>query len=122
MTVAIVGGRNFHNRELLFEKMHQAHKKHRFTGVVSGGATGADMLGAHWAEAVGLPLTEHFPDWEKDGKAAAFIRNALIVDDADIIIAFWDGESRGTIDTIKKAKAKGKLVYVVDFDGNAVEY
>lgn len=42
--------------------------------------------------------------------AAAFWRNGEMVRVADRVAAFHDGASRGTADTIRKAKAAGKLL------------
>jgi hypothetical protein len=54
-------------------------------------------------------------DWDKHGKAAGFIRNQEIVDNCDFVVAFWDGASRGTKDTIdraRKAKISTLIIYV----------
>jgi len=36
------------------------------------------------------------------------VRNKLIVDSADFVIAFWDGESKGTKSVIEYCKKQGK--------------
>ncbi len=43
---------------------------------------------------------------------AAFFRNGWIVDDADLLVAFWDGVSAGTSDTIGKANAANLPRYI----------
>ena len=48
---------------------------------------------------------------------AAFTRNKMIVDEAGSVAAFWDGQSKGTLDTIKKAKAAGILYAVYGPEG-----
>jgi hypothetical protein len=35
------------------------------------------------------------------------VRNSELVDHAEQAIVFWDGESRGTADTLRKIKDKG---------------
>ena len=40
------------------------------------------------------------------------LRNSLIVADCDMVVAFWDGRSRGTLDTITKAVQAGKRVEI----------
>lgn len=55
------------------------------------------------------------PDYAKNGKAAPLIRNKLIVKNAEIIIAFWDGKSRGTKFTIDYAKRIGKEIKIYNF-------
>jgi hypothetical protein len=58
-----------------------------------------------------------FPaDWDTHGKAAGFMRNQLIVDNCDKVTAFWDGKSKGTLDTITRAVKAGKTVVI--FGGN----
>ena len=42
-----------------------------------------------------IKLTEFFPQYKIYGKAAPIIRNKEIVDYADKVIVFWNGESKG---------------------------
>ena len=81
--------------------------------MVSGGARGPDTLGVLWARDNGIEIKEFLPDWDKYGKSAGFIRNTQIVEAADLVIAFWDGVSRGTKDSIDKAEKMGKRVAVI---------
>jgi hypothetical protein len=60
----------------------------------------------------GVPVTRLIPDWKKHGRAAGIIRNTDIVKQADKVVAFWDGKSKGTQDTIGKARKANKLLYV----------
>ena len=85
------------------------------TELISGGAVGADRLGEAWARAHDIPVRKLLPDWDKHGRAAGVIRNSDIVKEADGVIAFWDGASRGTLDTITKARKANKLLKVVSF-------
>lgn len=52
------------------------------------------------------------PDYEKHGKQAPLKRNSVIVKNADYLIAVWDGQSRGTADTVAKAAKKGIPIVV----------
>lgn len=72
------------------------------TEIISGGAKGVDTLAKRFAEENNILWKEYLPDYKQFGKQAALQRNTLIVEDSDVIIAFWDGHSRGTKDTIKK--------------------
>lgn len=81
--------------------------------IVSGGAKGVDSIAAAWARRRGLAVIEHKPDYRRYGKAAPHVRNALIVADADRVVAFRDGKSRGTKSTIDKALKHGKQVDIV---------
>lgn len=74
--------------------------------IVSGMAKGADALAVAFAAKHGVKLYEMPANWNKYGKCAGFERNSEMAAMADGLMAFWDGESRGTkhmIDTMKKA-------------------
>lgn len=121
MKLAIVGSRTFDDFSLLLDILHS----HFFDGcsrmflidkIMSGGAPGADSLGERFADDYEIGKQIFKPDWNKYGKAAGFIRNQTIVDNCDMVLAFWDGESRGTADTIAKAKKAKKPTFIVYFD------
>ena len=80
------------------------------TVVLSGTARGVDLLGERWAEVHGLPV-ERFPaDWSK-GRWAGIARNREMAENADALIAVWDGKSRGTKNMIDTAYAQGLKVF-----------
>jgi hypothetical protein len=117
--VFIAGCRNFYNYVILKERceyfLQNKMKTHNVI-VISGHASGADSLGEKFAADHNLQC-ELFPaDWEHHGKAAGPIRNAKMAEVADALIAFWDGQSRGTKSMIDLAKRKGLQVAVVRFD------
>jgi len=105
MKVAIIGSRNL---DINIEK----HLPKNISLIISGGAIGIDTLAEKYADKNNIPKLIFLPDYQKHGKAAPLIRNKLIVDNADIIIAFWNGFSRGTKHTIDYAKKQGKEVIV----------
>jgi len=65
------------------------------------------------AQSLGMEVIEILPDWDLHGKSAGMIRNAEIVKQADEVVAFWDGSSKGTKNTIDRAEAAGKLSAVI---------
>lgn len=76
------------------------------TEIVSGGAKGIDNCAKEYALANHIKLTEFLPEYKKFGKAAPLKRNLTIIEYSDIVLAFWDGKSRGTkyvIDNCRKA-------------------
>ena len=109
MKVAVIGSRGFNDYELVVKTLSNLH----ITLLVSGGAKGADTLGEKYANEHDIPTLIFKPDWETHGKAAGMIRNTTIVDNSDIVVAFWDGESSGTKDSITKAEKKGKKVIII---------
>ena len=82
--------------------------------IVTGGARGADALAEAWARAHGIAVTVHRPDYSRYGRNAPHVRNAAIIADADRVVAFWDGKSRGTASVIAKARRGGKQVEIID--------
>ena len=81
--------------------------------IVSGGAKGVDASAVEYARKNGLKLTLFEPEYERYGRAAPILRNKKIVDYADKIIAFWDGNSKGTLSVIEYAKKVGKVCEII---------
>jgi predicted Rossmann fold nucleotide-binding protein DprA/Smf involved in DNA uptake len=109
MKVAIVGSREYPNLSKVRAYIQSLPID---TVIVSGGARGVDKCAEKVAKSIGLQ-TEIYPaDWHRLGKAAGIIRNQDIVYAADKVVAFWDGESKGTKNTIDTAKKLGKEVTV----------
>lgn len=115
MKAAIIGSRNFSDYAYLEESM-SAHLD-RITLIVSGGALGADSLAEKFAEAHGIETLVIKPDWKKYGKAAGYIRNTDIISNSDEVFAFWDGASKGTLNSINTTKKQGKPITI--FNTNA---
>lgn len=66
------------------------------TEVISGTAKGADKLGERFAKENNLTLHRFPADWNRYGKSAGYKRNVEMADNADALLALWDGKSRGT--------------------------
>ena len=77
------------------------------TEIVSGGAKGIDTCAKEYALAHDIKLTEFLPDYKQFGRAAPLKRNLQIIEYADIVLAFWDGKSRGTKYVIDNCRKKG---------------
>ena len=107
MRIAVIGSRNLEVKNL------GEYLPCECDEIVSGGAKGVDTSAANFARESGIRLTEFLPDYEKYGRAAPIVRNREIVDYADIVIAFWDGESRGTLSVIKYCEKTGVPCKVV---------
>jgi len=107
--VAIVGSRDYPRLDLVREFVRRLLPG---TVVISGGAASVDNTAIDEADKMGLDTTVFPANWALHGKAAGPMRNTLIVNACDELVAFWDGHSRGTKDSIDKAKAAHKQVYV----------
>jgi len=110
MRVAIVGSRGFRNLERVRAYVRSLPPE---TVVVSGGAVGVDRAAEAEARACGLGVDSWTPRWRKWGKGAAFIRNMAIARNCERMVAFWDGESRGTRHAMECAAKLGKPVQIV---------
>jgi hypothetical protein len=108
LKLAVVGSRDFNDYAFMIEILQWYPIKQ----IISGSARGADSLARRYANEHNISLKEFPAEWNKHGKAAGFMRNKLIVDAADEVIAFWDGSSRGTKHTIDIATENGKPVAI----------
>lgn len=90
MKVGVVGSRG-----LIIEDMHKYIPKDT-TEIVSGGASGVDTCAKNYAIRHKLLMTEFLPEYDKYAKYAPLRRNIKIIEHSDLVIAFWDGKSRGT--------------------------
>jgi len=106
MKVAIIGSRNLGGIEL------ENFLPENVTEIVSGGAKGVDTCARQYANANGIKLTEFLPDYKRYGRGAPLKRNLEIIAYADVVLAFWDGESRGTKYVIDNCKKQGIPVKV----------
>jgi len=111
--IAIIGSRTFNNYELVKREME--HYKESVSLIVSGGAKGADSLAERWASENGIMTKIFLPDWEKHGRAAGFLRNKDIVKEADVVLAFWDGQSKGTQHSFKLAQEMNKQIKIIKY-------
>lgn len=116
----IAGGRDFDDVRFLYNKMHWVLEQvkaqdMKIVEIVSGAQVsedpvthekwGADYLGELWAAEHDIPVRLFPAAWNKLGKRAGFVRNKAMADYADGLVAFWNGESKGTknmIDNVLK--------------------
>lgn len=113
--VIVAGSRDFADYRLMAEKLDKllSRKSHDEIVIISGGARGADSLGEHYAREHNLHLKVFPADWNTFGKRAGYIRNEQMANYADALVAFWDGQSRGTQHMINIARQHGLNVRVV---------
>lgn len=119
MKVIIAGSRDIYNYELLEEVMRSSDIVP--TEIISGGASGVDKLGEQWAEENNLPIHQFYADWSIHGKSAGPIRNRQMAENADALIALWDGQSRSTQDMIEQAVSKKLYIEVYFIHNNAID-
>lgn len=107
MKLAIIGSRNCPPIDI------EAYLTFIPDAIVSGGAAGADSYAREFAQKHNLKLIEFLPEYDKYGRAAPRVRDRLIVDECDCVLAFWDGTSKGTKFTLDYAKEKGKPITII---------
>ena len=112
MKVGVIGSRGFKDYDLVVKTLSSMN----ITLIVSGGAIGADTLGERYAKENNIETKIFLPDWKTHGKVAGFLRNTDIINESDTIVAFWDGNSRGTADSIAKANKLNKPVIIVNYE------
>ena len=123
MRVIIAGGRDFTNVNVMAETLNNlqdvdhAIEIEKLT-LICGMARGADLTAYKLFREVGLPVEMYPANWDEHGKQAGFIRNTQMADNADMLIAFWDGESRGTAHMIATARKRNLNVLVFNYEGN----
>jgi hypothetical protein len=113
--VIIAGTRRFDNYDLLKSRCDKYLADKEDIIIVSGCADGADALGEKYAKERGHLIKPFQAKWDELGKMAGPIRNKAMADYADALIAFWDGNSRGTANMIEIAKKKGLPVRIVEY-------
>lgn len=107
MRVAVIGSRNLRIDDL------GAYLPGEVTEIVSGGARGIDTSARLYAKAHAIRLVEFLPDYARYGRAAPLRRNLQIIAYADLVLAFWDGKSRGTKFVIDQCGKQGVPVNIV---------
>lgn len=105
--VIIAGGRDFNNYKLLHDTLDNLLcnvKTRAKIIVISGKARGADSLGEKYAIENNFDIKEYPALWNIEGRSAGYKRNERMAKNADALVAFWDGKSKGTAHMIELAK------------------
>ena len=109
MKVAIVGSRHFAAPDRVVDYVRSLSPR---ASIITGSASGVDAAATKAAREKGIPvqvMPASFEELADAGKAAA--RNQRLVDACDVLVAFWDGASKGTRATVERALDSGKEVH-----------
>lgn len=97
MKILVCGSRSWDRPDLVGERLARLPAG---TIVVHGACPeGADLHAALHCVALGLEQRPYPADWKRFGRSAGHKRNAQMLDenpDVELVLAFWDGASRGT--------------------------
>lgn len=115
MKIAIVGSRTWKDELVIADYIEGISLEITGAVIVSGGAVGVDSFAEKWAKEYGLKTEVYLPEWDKYGKQAGIIRNQLIVDNSEKVVAFWDGKSKGTLNTIERALKAPNIKEIIIF-------
>ena len=122
--VMVCGSRSISNFSKIFRCIEEALSYWGLSKdqiiILHGGARGVDSIAGYWAKKNNIPVEVIKPDWKRYGKRAGFIRNSWLVNKADYVIAIWDSKSRGTIDSVIKAKDQRKPVKLFTLGKNNI--
>jgi len=127
MTVVVCGSRHFSDPLSATAAIVRRIRElpHYGTTVIHGDAAGADRLAALAAEQCDLKVIAMPADWNTHSascwcrgqgwcREAGKRRNLLMLDQKpDLVIAFWNGASTGTLHTISHARRRGIPVEVI---------
>ncbi len=116
MKVIIAGGRDFNDYDFLLREVDKILVwKYIDIEIVSGTANGTDKLGERYASEWGFPVKQFPANWGLYGKSAGYIRNEEMAKYSELLIAFWDGKSKGTKHMIDLANKHGLKVEVINY-------
>ena len=110
--IGVVGSRNFKNWGQLKREIDNII--HEDDELVSGGAIGADSMAQRYAKAYGHDITIKYPKYARFGPGATFIRNKVIVENSDVVLAFYAKgrfQQGGTANSAKWARELGVKLY-----------
>ena len=111
MRIVVCGSRSWRDWSTM-----EAALRHlpRGSQVVHGDARGADRMAGSVAERLGHSVARMPADGERYGTSAGMRRNEQMLTcvKPDLVMAFWDGSSRGTRDMIERARRAGVRVRV----------
>lgn len=120
MKVMVTGSRGWTDERLvdyyLDELLDRAQERGEEFEIMHGGADGADIMAYWWAldRSPEVRGRAFLPDNRRPSPQRFHERNDRMLDQADYVIAFWDGKSRGTMHTVAMARSVGKPVEVIE--------
>lgn len=102
--VLFCGSRGWTDYFTIFKIVRRFHVLLGSFTVLHGGARGADTYAGLAARIQKIPECSMLANWARNGTHAGPLRNSEMLELKPIIaVAFWDGSSPGTLDTISKA-------------------
>lgn len=110
MKLIIAGSRSITNHGTLARAIDST--KIKPTKIIIGNAKGVDTLAENYAAIKEIPCEIIDAPWDLYGRPAGAVRNDRITNEADALLAIWDGQSSGTKELIKMMNKKNKMVFL----------
>lgn len=121
ISICVAGGRDFNDIEYMFDcldSVKHLYWRHEVT-LISGAAKGADELGERYARDQHWLIESHSPQYTKfkgNERYAPLARNEEMAKEADVLVAFWDGKSKGTRHMIGCAFRQGLEIHIFRYN------
>lgn len=117
--ILVCGSRTFTNYTLLSHILDITCNGFTDICIVSGGCRGADLLAKQYALNHNFKYVEFPADWNRYGKRAGYIRNDAMhryisEHEKRKVIAFWDGQSKGTALNFDLARKYGNKLHIIN--------
>lgn len=130
MKLIIAGGRGFDDYGILEKELnfYLLGVNLENVTIISGGQKtinpdgsdyGTDYLGELYARDKRIKLERYPAEWHRHGKKAGFLRNLQMAEVATHLVAFWNGESKGTKHMIDTMKKLNKPVFIIHYEGES---
>lgn len=110
MNVMVCGSREWGDYSAVRDRLARLERN---DVILHGCAWGADACADDAASELGLTVRPFPPNAARPSPRRYHERNDAMLNEADLVLAFWDGKSRGTGSVIKKAEKRGIPVEVV---------
>jgi len=118
--IIVAGSRNYKDYRRISSVLSKFISMFTENGIspefISGGCRGVDTLAERFCKLHNYPIKVFEADWATHGKKAGYLRNKQMAEyaaeDNGMLIAFWDGESKGTKMMVDLAMKNGLTVHV----------
>lgn len=119
MNIVVCGTRTFMDRKYIYRKLDHLTKNldRRKLVVYNGDCKGPDKIAQDWAMQYLAAWKNYKAEWYGKWPECGPIRNREMLKEAvaegkTVVVAFWDGASKGSADCIKQARKMGLEVRV----------
>jgi hypothetical protein len=123
LSIGVVGSSTYKDNDLVLAWLDRIHKElGPFDKLITGGVGSVDTVAEKWASFNKIEKKIYYADWKTHGKKAVYIRNIFIVENSDLVITFWDGDSKGTAHAIRITRVGNKPLLVINNNGGINEF